>query len=195
MPFRHEYKHPGIFLDILHMKEFFFSYQNIIVSGFLCAGVFMLMQKNTGANIGAPCRQLIGGFLLCLGLGVMMIAPQQSVMWQEYDEKAFESAEKDGRFIILNFHADWCYPCYQLNRFTFSDSKVIDYLDSWTRLEIDMTHQSDIAVQKIAGQFKVMSLPTIMLRYGAFNNRQELRVLGFKRAQDIIALLDKARGQ
>ena len=44
---------------------------------------------------------------------------------------------------MLDFFADWCVACREMDRFTFHDPKVIEQLKSLTLLQVDVTANTD----------------------------------------------------
>ena len=47
------------------------------------------------------------------------------------------------RPVMLDFYADWCVSCKEMERFTFSDARVRQTLTGWTLLQADVTANSD----------------------------------------------------
>ncbi|MDD2383760.1 MAG: protein-disulfide reductase DsbD [Sulfurospirillaceae bacterium] len=90
--------------------------------------------------------------------------------------------------VILDFYADWCVNCIELEKFTFSDSRVKDKMKNFTLLQIDVTQNSieDKALQK---EFDIFGPPAILF----FEDSLELkdaRLIGFKNADDFLKHLD-----
>jgi thioredoxin:protein disulfide reductase len=57
--------------------------------------------------------------------------------------------------VMLDFYADWCVACKEMDRFTFHDPKVIEQLGNLTLLQVDVTANSvdDRALMKRFGLF------------------------------------------
>ena len=67
-------------------------------------------------------------------------------------DRALQSATKP---VMLDFFADWCVACKEMDRFTFHDNKVIEQLNGLTLLQVDVTAntEDDRALMKRFGLF------------------------------------------
>ncbi len=67
-------------------------------------------------------------------------------------DQALLSAKKP---VMLDFYADWCVACKEMDRFTFHDPKVLEQLGNLTLLQVDVTANSedDRALMKRFGLF------------------------------------------
>jgi len=91
--------------------------------------------------------------------------------------------------VMLDFYADWCVNCIELENFTFSDARVKEKLKNFTLLQIDVTKNSD-EDKRMQKEFGVFGPPAILF----FKNGEELqslRVIGFKNADEFLAHLEK----
>ena len=93
-----------------------------------------------------------------------------------------------GQPVMLDFYADWCVSCKEMERFTFSDPRVQQRLSGWLLLQADVTANSDNDKALLA-RFGLFGPPGILF----FNNKGEelpdVRVIGYQRAEDFLATL------
>ena len=95
-----------------------------------------------------------------------------------------------GKTVMLDFYADWCVACKELEQFTFSDPAVKSALKDTILLQVDVTNNSpeDIA---LLGRFKLFGPPGIIF----FNkNGQEitpLKVVGYQTPEDFLKVLNQ----
>lgn len=110
----------------------------------------------------------------------------ERIKTREALQKALVEAKKP---VMLDFYADWCVNCIELEKFTFSDPKVKDKLENFTLLQIDVTQNSaeDIAIQKEFGIFG----PPAILFFKEAKELKDARIVGFKNAKDFLAHLEK----
>lgn len=97
-------------------------------------------------------------------------------------------ARAAGKPVMLDFYADWCVSCKEMERFTFSDPRVQQRLSGWLLLQADVTANSDDDKELLA-RFGLFGPPGILF----FNNKGEelpdVRVIGYQRAEDFLATL------
>ncbi|AOO65482.1 protein-disulfide reductase DsbD [Sulfurospirillum halorespirans] len=99
---------------------------------------------------------------------------------------ALKNAQKP---VMLDFYADWCVNCVEFEQFTFSDSRVKAKLEKFTLLKADVTKNSDDdkALQKA---FTIYGPPAILF-FKEGKEVSELRLAGFKNADEFLAHLEK----
>lgn len=102
---------------------------------------------------------------------------------------ALDKAKKEGKWIMLDFSAKWCVACQELDRTTFSDSKVKDLLKNVTLLRVDLTDNTkeNQALQDTLG---VVAPPTIIFFNPQAKEEKSLRVVGEVGSDDFIKHLD-----
>jgi thiol:disulfide interchange protein DsbD len=97
------------------------------------------------------------------------------------------------RPILLDFYADWCVSCKEMERFTFADPEVARRMGELILLKADVTANSDDdkALLKRHGLF---GPPGVLFFDPAGAERRELRVVGYMPAGDFAARLERLRG-
>ena len=92
-----------------------------------------------------------------------------------------------GQPVMLDFYADWCVSCKEMERFTFSDPRVRQQLAGWTLLQADVTANSE-ADQALLARFKLFGPPGILF-FDRNGEERKLRVIGFQNAEKFLATL------
>ncbi len=82
--------------------------------------------------------------------------------FEAYTERALATATERHRPVLLDFSADWCIPCHEMESTTFQDPAVIKAASRFVRVRADLTAQND-RNKKIISQFNVMGVPTVVL--------------------------------
>lgn len=100
-------------------------------------GVLILIGVAAGSK-GTVLAPLSGISLGSGGSQAVELTFRQVDNEQELDE-ALAQAEAAGQPVMLDFYADWCVSCKELEHNTFSDPRVIETLDGFMVLQADVT--------------------------------------------------------
>jgi thiol:disulfide interchange protein DsbD len=93
-------------------------------------------------------------------------------------ERAVASATAAGKPVMLDFYADWCVSCKEMEKFTFPDPGVQAALANAVLLQADVTANDD-ADKALMTRFEIYGPPTIAF-YGADGvERKDFRLVGF----------------
>ncbi|MGB5793472.1 protein-disulfide reductase DsbD, partial [Poseidonibacter sp.] len=92
--------------------------------------------------------------------------------------------------VMLDFYADWCISCKELEHITFKDPDVIKKLKGFTLLKADVTanNDEDIALQK---KYGVVGPPALIFWD---TNNQEIKaakIVGYKNPKDFLEIVNK----
>jgi thioredoxin:protein disulfide reductase len=91
--------------------------------------------------------------------------------------------------VMLDFYADWCTSCIEMEKFTFSDPAVQKRLENVKLLQIDVTKNSP-ADQQLMKQFKVFGPPALLSFDSKGNEMTAARVIGYLAPEKFKAHLD-----
>jgi thioredoxin:protein disulfide reductase len=91
--------------------------------------------------------------------------------------------------VMLDFYADWCTSCIEMEKFTFSDPDVKKRLGNVKLLQIDVTKNSP-ADQQLMKQFKVFGPPALLSFDPQGNELVAARVIGYLAPEKFKAHLD-----
>lgn len=81
------------------------------------------------------------------------MAEKKEIQWQPYETgmKMIKDQNKKG---FLHFYTDWCTYCKIMNKQTFVDSKIIDYLnDNFVSIRVNAEKQKDVAKEYGVNRF------------------------------------------
>lgn len=119
------------------------------------------------------------------GLGAFSAASAQAEHIKFIQIKGVDGLNKElakataaGKTVMLDFYADWCISCKEMEAFTFSDPAVQDALKNTVLLQADVTPNDaqDTALYK---RFGIIGPPSIMFFDRNGNERKNYRVVGF----------------
>ncbi len=107
-------------------------------------------------------------------------------------EREVAAASTRNQPVMLDFYADWCVTCKEMEKYTFSDPKVIKALQDFVLLQADVTANDAQDQALLQGHFGLPGPPSIML-YGADGReRKNYRVIGYMGAEEFAEHVRKA---
>lgn len=109
--------------------------------------------------------------------------------WKPYSEKLLEEA-RNKQVVVIDFYADWCAACKELDKFTFGNLEVKRELASAILLKVDATQETE-QVTPILEKYGVVGLPTIIFIEKDGTVRKDLTLTGFEPPLDFIKRLQK----
>ena len=115
-----------------------------------------------------------------------------SVEWKAYNHALRAQAFSKGRPVIIDFYADWCLPCKELDRFSFSDRRVVELSTRFLTLKADLTRQESPEAAELTRHFDVKGVPTIVFLDGSGKEIQDLRLVSFEAADALLARMRRA---
>ncbi|MBL0038659.1 MAG: protein-disulfide reductase DsbD [Nitrosomonadales bacterium] len=97
-------------------------------------------------------------------------------------------AQANGKTVMLDFYADWCISCKEMERYTFTDIKVQAKLKNAVLLQVDVTANSneDKAVLK---RFELFGPPAILFFDAQGREQGSRRIIGYQDAGQFLQLL------
>jgi thiol:disulfide interchange protein DsbD len=97
-----------------------------------------------------------------------------------------------GRTVVLDFYADWCVSCKEMERFTFSDARVRQRMSRALLLKADVTANSQ-EHRELLRRFGLFGPPGMLFFDDKGREIQGLRVIGFQPADRFLQTLGAAR--
>ena len=97
-----------------------------------------------------------------------------------------------GKPVMLDFYADWCVSCKEMEKFTFSDARVRGELDRMLLLQADVTSASD-ADRALLKRFSLFGPPGIIFFDATGREVGGLRVIGYQPPERFLRTLAAAR--
>lgn len=180
---------PGIYMHALdplppHAKGWHKFWKGIGLA-MVIAGAAMLVGALSGAK--DPLRPLgnLGGGAAVAETRHLAFERVRTVA--ELDER-IRSA---GKPVMLDFYADWCVSCKEMERFTFSDARVQQRLAGTLLLQVDVTANNDDD-KALLKRFNLFGPPGIIFFDRSGGEIDGLRVVGFQNADAFLQTLNRA---
>jgi thiol:disulfide interchange protein DsbD len=105
----------------------------------------------------------------------------------ELDKKL---ADTSGKPVMLDFYADWCVACKELEQLTFSDANIQQLLKNTTLLQVDVTANTDDD-KALLKRFALFGPPGIVFFDGNGKPMSSIKTVGFQNAKRFAATLAK----
>ena len=84
-----------------------------------------------------------------------------AINWRDWNEKAFEDAQTNGKPVLLTLGATWCHWCHVMDQTSYSDERVIELVNSrFIPVRVDVDRRPDISLRYNQGGFPSVALLT-----------------------------------
>jgi thiol:disulfide interchange protein DsbD len=155
-------------------------------------GVLLLIGALSGRS--SPLQPLAGlGGTGSAATTTQTATPFKGVKTVADLEREVAAAAASGRPAMLDFYADWCVSCKEMEHYTFPDPGVQAELARAVLLQADVT-ANDAEDQALLQHFDILGPPSILFFDASGVERPEFRVVGFKPADEFRAHLRQAFG-
>lgn len=104
---------------------------------------------------------LVGGVVYGVGVSDAREKAREGLTWLHDEEQALVLAKQGGRPVIIDFWADWCTACKELDRIAWADPRVRAEAGRFVALKLDGTDGSE-AFQKLTEKYGVVGMPTVV---------------------------------
>ena len=111
---------------------------------------------------------------------------QEMLPFEPFSVQAYDRARANGKPFIVEFSAEWCLPCKEMQERTFTDPRVIRAAHGMTLLSVDMT-TSDEPKERLLQSFDVVGAPTTVF-FGP-DGKERTRRVGFIPPEDFAQIL------
>ncbi len=160
----------------------------------LILGATFLLVRKEPTRSGNVIR-IVCGLLLIAG-ALPFVMPRSGgpeITWKTYDDAAIAAAAGEGRPVVIDFYADWCLPCKELDHNTFNQPAVVDESRRFVAFKADLTKGDDAKSMDLVKRYGIIGVPTIVFVDGKGIEIRELRLTGFERHDAFLARMKKAK--
>jgi len=151
------------------------------------AGVYLIVFDRKGQN--APIFTKIKYILAiaAIAYGTWILKPEShsaEVNWQMLNSvESIESSIKSKNTpVMIDFYADWCAQCKELDKYTYTDKDVAELSKSFNNIKIDLTKEN----KAISEKYNIKGLPVVIFMNAKGEEIKELRVTGFLKPEEFI---------
>ncbi|MFZ5804713.1 MAG: protein-disulfide reductase DsbD family protein [Acidobacteriota bacterium] len=166
----------------------------LLALSLVLGGFYLAVIARPGYEIAAVDR-FMRAVTLALVLAGAWLWPHpattagQELSWEKANAQVLQEAIAQGGPVIVDFYADWCLPCKELDEKTFSRPEVKAELASFRRLKVDLTQISQ-ETEELRKAYGVAGVPTVLFFYQG-REAQDLRLTGFEGPEEFLRRVRK----
>lgn len=153
----------------------------------LVFGILQLIGISAGNS--NPLQPLQGMSLNAQAQPVQGLDFQRVASVQELEQR-IEQASSSGKLVMLDFYADWCISCKEMEAYTFTDARVKQQLANFVVLQADVTANND-ADKALLKRFDLIGPPGIIFWGADGRERTAQRVIGYQDAATFLKTLQQ----
>jgi thioredoxin:protein disulfide reductase len=117
-------------------------------------------------------------------------AKARPVDFQPFDDAELGTATAARKPVLVDFAADWCIPCREMDHSTFLDPAVVKEAQRFVRMRADLTAQDDKNAA-IMSKFKIQGVPTtVLIDSNGKIRHQKVGYIGAKEMLDNLRRVD-----
>jgi thiol:disulfide interchange protein DsbD len=125
--------------------------------------------------------------LIVVAVYALLPSNKRSIGWQHYKPEIVYASLSGSKGMIIDFYADWCIPCKELDANTFSDERVIAIANNFVTLKVDMTKSLSPDVESLRNKYNIVGVPTVLIIDS--KGKEVQRLTGFVNADEFIKLI------
>jgi thioredoxin:protein disulfide reductase len=147
------------------------------------------------SRVPALARAAVAGGGIVLLAGAVHFTPRLSTDQARLEFQPFGrgTVAAAGHPALIDFSADWCIPCHELDDVTFADPRVRQALSGVGLFKADLTRGDSPEAIELSGRFGIVGMPTIVFLDAQGKEVPGLRLVGFEPPERFLERLEKLR--
>lgn len=154
------------------------------------SGVYLGFLNRAGRALpGFPAlKAAVGVVMIALAAWLLRPADAQAIAWEPVEQWV---AARDGeRPVLLEFGAEWCIPCREMESTTYAHPDVVREADRFRMVKADITEET-AAASALAQAYDVKGVPTVILFSPSGGEHQ--RMVGYVGPDEMLAAMRDVR--
>jgi thioredoxin:protein disulfide reductase len=130
-------------------------------------------------------KRAVGIAMFAFGIWLALPAPEsRAIAWESLD--TWLADQKTSRPVLIDFVAEWCIPCREMEHSTYVDEDVVAEAERFRMVKADLTDDND-SNSKVVREFEVRGVPTLILR--SASGEETHRMVGYVGPQELLAAM------
>ena len=155
------------------------AFRAVGIAGLIYAGALILGALSGSQDMLRPLAHLAG-----------KPASASSLEFQRFKtaaelEQLLAAASAEGKFVMVDFYADWCVTCIEMEEDTFSEPAVKEALSDVVLLQADVT-RNDAEDQQLLERFHLFGPPAILFFNTERRELQQYRLIGYVKPEQFL---------
>lgn len=157
------------------------------IFGIIAAIILLFFDKTANSAKGFRIFKTVFSVIV-LAVSVYALIPSEHLEpeWKKFSIKNYEASLSNNESMVIDFYADWCIPCKELDALTFSDKRVLKEFARFTVYKSDQTKNDDTNEQ-LRKRFNVIGMPTVLIIDSKGNETK--RLTGFVNADEFLTYI------
>lgn len=153
----------------------------------------VIARRESAERTTLRLNQALGGLMLALSLYSLyslLLVPRLTLsasnnqvpshlIWIPYSKQRLQEAIRQGKPVLIDFDAQWCQACRELEEKTYADPQVVQEAERFVRLKLDSTRETPEA-EAAHREHQVVGLPTVIFIDSSGRERRDLRLTTFE---------------
>jgi thiol:disulfide interchange protein DsbD len=164
----------------------------------LVAGLHLSWIDKTRASFRAFEWIKTGAGIVALVITTLLIVTWAmhvpGVTWQSYSDEILSEAKGKNKPVIIDFYADWCNPCRELEEITFHDAEIVKQAEQeFIMVKVDLTRKGNPIYKRLLKEYEVKGVPTVVFLDRQGNEQRNLRLVDFLPADQFLIRMTEAK--
>jgi thiol:disulfide interchange protein DsbD len=156
----------------------------LIITAFYLLVFEKIADKVKGFKIFKIAFSII---ILAVAVYALIPSEKKSIDWKAYSANVSTNNVQNSKGTIIDFYADWCIPCKELEASTFSNPKVIAEAKGFNAYKANMTKSLSPEVEELRDKYKIVGVPTVLIINS--QGKEVKRITGYINANEFLKML------
>jgi thiol:disulfide interchange protein DsbD len=153
----------------------------VLPAALLLGGVFLgfLDRSGQGKKGFQMLQRAAGAVAVAIAVVLLVTTPSPGLAFREFSSAELQASLTSGRPAMIDFSADWCIPCHELERNTFTNDRVVRAAQDFHAYKVDLTRYDSPESESLRKQYGITGVPTVVFLDLEGREVRDARVEGF----------------